>query len=114
MAGGRYSAKYSLSAMWYKIQEQQVQLRIFVKPNAKRSALLAVGEKELQISLHAKPQDGKANQELLNYLAELLDLPKTQLHLERGEASRHKVVSLPLTLKTQRFLAYPAEFISKK
>lgn len=111
---GRRSAKSALIIMWYKIQGQLVELRILAKPNAKRSALLVVGEDELHVSLHAKPQDGKANQELIDFLAKLLRLPKSHLNLERGEGSRHKVVSLPLTSSVQRLLTYPAEFITKK
>lgn len=97
--------------MWFKLQDERVELRILVKPNAKRSALLALGPDELQIALHAKPQDGKANQELLSYLAELLAVPKTQIILKRGEKSRHKLVSLPLSGKTQHFLEQPEDFV---
>lgn len=83
--------------MWFKIQDQQVRINIFAKPNAKKTAVLGIGEHGLIISLHAKPDKGSANKELIVYLAKLFHLPKTQIVLQRGEQSRHKLVILPLT-----------------
>lgn len=90
--------------MWFKIQSQHVELRIFAKPNAKKTALVAVDERELHIQLHAKPQEGEANKVLIEYLAKLLRLPKKQIILQRGEASRHKLVVVPLTDTVRAFL----------
>lgn len=87
--------------MFFNIQNQQIKLFVFVKPNAKKTTCVGVVNGELHIALHAKPHQGEANKELINYLAELLDLPKTQIILHRGEGSRHKQLILPLTLKTQ-------------
>jgi len=86
---------------WFKINNQQIELHILAKPHAKRSALLAVGEQELQIALHAKPHQGEANKELIAFLAKLFQIPKSHILLRRGEASRHKVVVLPLNEKIQ-------------
>lgn len=89
---------------WFKIINQHVELRLLVKPHAKRSALLAILKQELQVSLHAKPCQGEANRELISYLSKLLRVPKSQIFLRRGEASRHKVVVLPLTDAVQLWL----------
>lgn len=89
---------------WFKIQDQQVELRIFAKPNAKRSSLLKVDDQGLHIALHAKPHEGEANKELINFLSKLFQLPKSKVILQRGINSRHKVVSLPLTHKVREFL----------
>ena len=83
--------------MWYQIQDQQVKLIVFAKPNAKKTALIAVTENELQISLHAKPHQGEANKELISFLSELFDVPKSKIVLLRGEGGRHKQVVMPLT-----------------
>jgi len=83
--------------MWFKIQNQQVKINIFAKPNSKKTAILGIGEHGLIISLHAKPDKGSANKELISYLAKLCHLPKTQIFLQRGEQNRHKQVVVPLT-----------------
>lgn len=41
--------------MWFNIIGRQVTLIILAKPNAKKSAIVGVGENKLKISLHAKP-----------------------------------------------------------
>lgn len=74
-----------------------LELNIFVKPNAKRTALLAVKNKILHIAIHAKPQDGAANEELIRFLAKLFELPKSQITLKRGEKSRTKWLVVPET-----------------
>lgn len=83
--------------MWFKIQGQQVHLRILVKPHAKKTAILGVREHRLQIAIHAKPHEGEANKALMVYLATLLKLPKSKIVLQQGESARYKQISLPLT-----------------
>lgn len=90
--------------MWFKKNDQSIELKILVKPNAKQTILRKVSEQELQIDLHAKPHQGKANEELIAYLASLFNLPKSQIQLKRGEKSRHKWVLLPLTQGVQAFI----------
>lgn len=90
--------------MWYVIKDQQVELRIYAKPNAKRTALLSVDERGMHVSLHAKPHQGEANKELISFLSEQFDIPKSRIELLRGEGSRYKRVALPLTDKVRQFL----------
>jgi uncharacterized protein (TIGR00251 family) len=83
--------------MWFNILDKQVKITIFAKPNAKKTAVLGIGEQGLLISLHAKPHQGEANKELVRYLSKFFDVPKTQIILLKGEGGRIKQVLLPLT-----------------
>ncbi len=47
--------------MWFKVSAEKIDLKIWAKPNAKRTALLKIDEQGLQISFHSKPQKGAAN-----------------------------------------------------
>lgn len=98
--------------MWYKIMDQQVSFTILAKPNAKRTALVAINDQGMVISLHAKPHQGEANKELINFLSGLLQLPKSQIILQRGEKGKHKQVIVPLTEKIKKLINYPGQFIS--
>jgi len=76
------------------------QLTCRVTPNARRSEVLGWGADEkgrhvLLIKLGAPPVEGKANTELLRFLAETLGCNRGSLTLLRGESSRVKVVELP-------------------
>lgn len=71
-----------------------VLLHVLVKPRASKSQIRGVVEGELSIQLAAPPVDGAANAELLKVLAKTLAIPKSRLAIERGDASRHKVVRI--------------------
>ncbi len=98
--------------MWYKLIDQQVSLFILAKPNAKRTAIVAVNDQELVISLHAKAHQGEANKELIGFLSKILQLPKSQVILQRGEKSKHKHVVVPYTGITKILINQPEQFIS--
>lgn len=98
--------------MWYDVKEQDVViLYVYVKPNAKQSAMTAISHDELHIALHAKPQDGAANEELIRFLSEVLRVPKTKIHLVRGKTSRHKTLQLPLNQTIKLFISHPEKLI---
>jgi uncharacterized protein (TIGR00251 family) len=76
------------------------QLVVRVTPNARHSEILGWGMDEkgrsvLMVKLAAAPVDGKANLELIKFIAKMLDCAKRQLVLLRGEASRQKVLEVP-------------------
>lgn len=76
------------------------QLAVRVSPNAKKSAFAGwtadeKGRPVLLIKLAAPPVDGKANTELIRFLAEELDCPKGQITLLRGTSGRQKSLELP-------------------
>ena len=45
----------------------QVELHIFAKPNAKKTSLVIINEQGINIALRAKPQQDKANKELITF-----------------------------------------------
>jgi uncharacterized protein len=76
------------------------QLVVRVTPNARRSELLGWGADEkgrpvLLIKLAAPPVDGKANAELVRFIADCLGCSKGRVLLVRGEGSRQKVLEVP-------------------
>lgn len=90
--------------MWFKIHNQHVTLSILAKPKAKKTALVKVDEQGLHIALHANPQEGEANKELIRFLADFFKLPKSQIQLIRGQSSRKKQVELPYSASVKNFL----------
>lgn len=69
-------------------------LKIKVIPKASRSEVVGWEGEELKVRLKAVPEKGKANQELIKALSEILGVPKSRLTLVSGETSRHKVVEV--------------------
>lgn len=65
-----------------------------VIPGASRDAVAGTMGEAVKIKLRAPPVDGRANEALVEFLAERLDLPKRAISLERGETSRQKHLRL--------------------
>lgn len=54
------------------------------------TAIVGWENEELKIRLSSPPEKGKANNELIAFLAKTLKLPKSHIKLISGEKSRHK------------------------
>ena len=48
----------------------------------------------VKIKLRAPPVDGRANEALVAFLAERLDLPRRAIALERGDTARQKLLRI--------------------
>jgi uncharacterized protein (TIGR00251 family) len=81
---------------WRREDGDDVVLMLHVQPGAKRTEVAGIhGEREdarLRIRLAAPPVDGKANAELLRFLALAFGVPQRAVALLRGDASRQKAV----------------------
>jgi uncharacterized protein (TIGR00251 family) len=76
------------------------QLALRVSPNARKSEFAGwtadeKGRPVLLVKLAAPPVDGKANEELVRFLAKELDVSKGSITLLRGASGRQKMVELP-------------------
>ena len=69
-------------------------LTLHVQPGAKRTEVAGIHGEALKIRLAAPPVEGKANAELLRYLAEAFGVPQRAVRLVRGETSRQKTVRI--------------------
>lgn len=67
-----------------------------VAPRASRTAVTGVmgegADAVLKIALAAPPVEGRANEALIEYLADWLDVPRSAVEIVTGEQSRNKVV----------------------
>ena len=63
-----------------------------VQPGARRSALVGQYGDRLKVAVRAPPVDGRANEALLAYLAQCLEVRAAKLRLVAGATSRDKCV----------------------
>ena len=71
-----------------------VQLQLHVQPGASRTSLAGLHGDALKIRVAAPPLEGRANRELLDYLARLLGVAPARIALVKGESGRRKTVIL--------------------
>ncbi len=71
-------------------------LVVHAKPNAHETKVVGWLDGEtIVIALRAVPDDGKANEELVDFLSDALHIPKTFINIKTGHASRVKRIELP-------------------
>ena len=81
-------------ADWYRRNGEVITLTLHVQPGAKRSEIVGLHGDALKIRLAAPPIEGRANDALLKFIAELFGVPLRNVELKQGGQSRHKVVAV--------------------
>jgi uncharacterized protein len=79
---------------WRRMDGDALVLALHVQPGASRTEVGGLHGDALRIRLAAPPVDGKANAELVRFLAAAFAVPQRQVTLVRGESSRQKVVRI--------------------
>ncbi|HTG51714.1 MAG TPA: DUF167 domain-containing protein [Candidatus Tectomicrobia bacterium] len=69
-------------------------LRLHVVPNAKVDSVVGMHSGAIKIKLRAPAVEGKANAAPVRFVAEHFKLPRSSIVLQRGHASRDKLVRI--------------------
>jgi uncharacterized protein (TIGR00251 family) len=69
-----------------------VSFAIRVQPGAKRNAILKPVGDVLKIAVTAPPRGNRANKACVEFLADLLNLPRSSITIVSGQSSRNKVI----------------------
>lgn len=78
-----------------------MKLAIKVTPGAKKNEIIGWEEdypqvgRVLKLRIAAPPVEGKANKEIVAFLAKTLGIPKSSVDLVHGTSGRIKLVNLP-------------------
>lgn len=84
-----------MSGAWLSLHRSGgVLLAIRAKPTGKRNRLVNTSGHALEVELAAKPQNGEANAELIDYISDILRVKKRDLQLISGDKSRDKQLLL--------------------
>lgn len=65
-------------------------LDVHVQPRASRDEITGYHGERLKIRIKAPPVDGKANQYLIGFMADVFGVPKRNVELVAGETGRDK------------------------
>jgi len=69
---------------------------VHVKPNAKETKVVShLDDHTFVIALRSPATEGKANDELVEFLSDRLNIPKTFMLLKRGHTSKIKQLVIP-------------------
>ena len=87
-----------MSHGWRRDDGDALILTLHVQPGAQRTEIAGTHGEALKIRIKALPVEGKANTELIRYLARAFGVPVRQITLVRGDSSRHKVLRIEAPL----------------
>ena len=82
-------------------EKEPVRIVVRVQPNASRNEVLAFKDDVLRMKIAAPPIKGKANQELIEFLSEILRIRKSNLAIEKGATGKRKVISITGLTQTE-------------
>ena len=65
-----------------------------VQPRARKNAITGIVGDALKLALTAPPVEGRANEAVIEFLAEVFQIPRSSVTIASGETSRNKVVRI--------------------
>ena len=69
-----------------------VTFAVKVHPRAKKNAITGEAGEALKVSLTAPPVEGRANEAAVEFLAEVLRVPRGSVTIAAGQSSRNKII----------------------
>ena len=74
--------------------ENGCRILVYAAPRSSRSKIVGVHDGRLKIQLAAPPVDGAANEALIRFIADLLNIPRSHVSLTQGQSSRKKTLEV--------------------
>jgi uncharacterized protein (TIGR00251 family) len=73
---------------------ERIKIWVQVHPNARRNEVQGEKNGVWHLKIAAPPVKGRANQELINLLSDVLQVSKSNLAIEKGLSSRRKLIDI--------------------
>ncbi len=83
-----------MSRDWCSAVAEGVRLAVQITPNAKKSEVIGSLDDVLKIRLQAQPIEGKANEALIRYIADMLNVPKSAVQITHGHTNKRKILEI--------------------
>ena len=83
-----------MSKPWCGAITSGIRMFVQITPNARKSEVIGVQDDVLKIKLHAQPIEGKANEALVRFLADMLDVPQSAMTITHGHTGRRKTIEI--------------------
>lgn len=71
-----------------------VTLTVRAQPRAKKSEIVGLHGDTLKVKIAAPPVEDAANDEIIAFFAQLLEIPRKTITIKQGGRSRHKVLEI--------------------
>ena len=76
------------------MNEEQAKLNIRVQPGARKNMVSGYTDGIFNIKITTRPEKGKANESLIEYLSDTLGTAKSNIMIQKGTTSRNKLIMI--------------------
>ena len=89
------------------LQDSQFMINIYVQPRSSRTRVAGMHGDAVKISIKEPPVDNKANKAVIQFIAKLFGVPRSDVSIKSGRYGRNKKVLIKgiNTLKGQKTLS---------
>ena len=77
-----------------RVSIDEVIIEVTARPGTSRRGVIGASGDRLVIGVNSRPEKGKANDELIEYLAREMRVPRSALLIVRGETARRKTIRI--------------------
>ena len=71
-----------------------IKISVTVKPQSKQPGVKKISEGEYSVSVRAAAREGKANEAVIELLADYFSVPKSSVRIATGKTARKKLVEV--------------------
>jgi uncharacterized protein (TIGR00251 family) len=86
--------KSSDVASWLSWDSNSLTIQVVARPGASRRRIISVDPRGVVVALNSPPEKGRANDELIDFLARIASVPRSTITIVRGDTSRHKTIRI--------------------
>ena len=79
---------------WLSWDRNSLTIHVVARPGASRRRIVSIDPRGVVVALNSPPEKGKANEELIDFLARIASVPRSTITIARGDASRHKTIRI--------------------
>ena len=69
-------------------------VKLYIRPGASETRVEGIYQDRIKIRISAPPEKGKANKELLRFIAKVLLVPKSRISILTGKTSNYKEIQI--------------------
>lgn len=71
-----------------------MKIKVYIQPNSKKSGYAGIYDGLPKLKVSAPPASGAANAEIIKIFSKLLNIPKSDIIISSGHASRLKILDI--------------------
>ena len=79
---------------WLSWDSNSVTIHVVARPGASRRRIVSIDPRGVVVALNSPPEKGRANAELIDFLARIASVPRSTITIVRGDTSRHKTIRI--------------------